>query len=121
MKEGMPMRRTSAISASSRVWRDRRIQLEPVHGSMDVNICTLHDDGEIRFKTGAAELSGITSRVADNPGLEQLIVTRIVCMTVNPECRLISLDNVLQPARECRVQGIVRSAAQWISTQADDA
>ena len=67
-----------------------------------MNMCTLQDDGEIRFKTGATALSGITSRVADNPGLEQLIVTRIVCVTVNPQCRLVSLDNVLQPARECK-------------------
>src|SRR5690606_29031836 len=75
-----------------------------------MNMCTLHDDGEIVFKASAAVLSGITSCVANNPVSEKLIVTRIVCLSVDPQCRLISFNHTLQPARECRVQGIVRVA-----------
>jgi hypothetical protein len=61
-----------------------------------INMCTLHDDGEIRFKNGAAVLSRIASRVADDPGLEQLVVTRIVCVAVNPQCRPIPVNHLLE-------------------------
>lgn len=57
-----------------------------------------------------AVLSRIPPRIADDPGSEQLIITGIVGMAVNPKCRLILVNQAFEAARECRVQGIVRVA-----------
>jgi hypothetical protein len=82
-----------------------------VHGSMDVasgaDEHDLYDDGEVRLETGVAVLSRITPWIADNSGSEQVIVTGIMGVAVNPKCRLILFNQAFQPARECRVQRIV--------------
>jgi hypothetical protein len=81
-----------------------------------MNTCTLHDDGEIRLKSGAAVLSRITSRVADNPGLEQLVVTRIVCVTVDPQFRPITFNHTPAGSRMPGSGDRSRSAERLTST-----